>query len=172
MASSKGLVACEKKVLAWRTFDTEVKKLNKKTEKRFLELKEKDARYTGQLLSVTKLTDIVVETKLFYLSGAQAGWVLLHSDRPGWRAVRKQLRTFIAPTGSLKGCIVASVGSFLEATGKDCKAAWLKVPQWTNGSLLGISKSSIVHMKLKQHTGGQGWVGSVQTLRRLNNVLP
>ena len=62
---------------------------------------------------------------------------------------------------------MASVGSFLEALGKDKKAGYLKIPQWTNGSLPGVARSHFDFVKLEQQTGGKGWVASVETLRRI-----
>ena len=78
-----------------------------------------------------------------------------------------KLRIFTAPKGKLKGLRVASVGSYLEALGKDKRAGYLKIPQWTNGSLPGVARTHFDYVKLEQQTGGIGWVASIDTLRRI-----
>jgi hypothetical protein len=170
-----GLVACEKKLLSWWGFDGKVAKVKQEVQQRFAELAQTRyvEKFTGQLLSISQLKDdAVVLAKLFYLSSPEANkWVQLHCHKPGWPSVKCSLRTFTATTGVFKGCVVASIGSFLEACGRDNKSAFKKIPQWTNGSIPGISKKSFAYMKLEQHTGGKGWVASIEVLRHIHRYI-
>ena len=126
------------------------------------------SQFSGQLLSVSSVKEGEVdETKLFFFNKADAQWVQLQRHKPGWVAVLPKLRSFIAPRGFLKDKKVASIGSFLEALGKDRKAACLKVPQWSNGSIPNVTRADFRHIKLEQHTGGKGWVASVDSLRQI-----
>ena len=171
MESCPGLVAYEKKMFSSRGFDRNVEKAKNKCKQQFLERAQSSssgARFTGQLLSVSEVKDdTVVDTKVFYCSSVGANWNQLHAPRPGWPVVHDKLRIFTAPKGKLKGVRVASVGSYLEALGKDKKAGYLKIPQWTNGSLPGVASSHFDFVKLEQQTGGKGWVASIDTLSRI-----
>jgi len=170
-----GLVACEKKLLSWWGFDGKLAKVKQEVQQRFAEFAQTryGEKFTGQLLSISQLKDdAVVLTKLFYLSSPEANkWVQLHCHKPGWPSVKCSLRTFTATTGVFKGYVVASIGSFVEACGKDNKSAFKKIPQWTHGSIPGISKKSFAYMKLEQHTGGRGWVASIEVLRHIHRYI-
>ena len=109
---------------------------------------------------------------MFYFSSPEANErVQLHCHKPGWPSLKCSLRTFTATTGVFKGCVVASIGYFLEACGKDNKSAVKKIPKWTNGYISGISKNSFAYMKLEQHTGGKGWVASIEVLRHIHRYI-
>ena len=174
MQSCPGLCAYEKKVLSWRGFDRKVIDLKQNVRKKFEDLLQTHMgrEFSGQLLSVSSVKEGEVdETKLFFFSKADSQWQQLQRHKSGWPAVLPKLRSFTAPRGYLKDKKVASIGSFLEALGKDRKAACLKIPQWSNGSIPHVTRADFRYIKLEQHTGGKGFVASLDTLRQIYKCI-